>query len=446
MNGASFVLANAILLLVGLTAWTLTSKAERRTALAFVLVGLVAAAVKIAIWQQTPQWRDINPDSITYELNGRAFAAHWQGRAVAAEEYNLRGLIWHGGGLHGLVWAPNDRRSYASIIGSHEWLYAAYVGLWFWLADASQPLVIWTNALWAAFFPAAAFGIALALAAPRRVALVAGILAVFDPSAGVNASWLLKDTLAGFLAMAALWALAGYLHDGGWGRLVVATPALGFLGGARYVAFLGLVMAVSIISVGGFVRRAHRQAFALLLVVAGACVSFGGLYAAPQSIAPPQSILAAKGAGDTLRAWRGDDAADDSVLRWKSALAENLPLAAVKSVAHTLFAPYPWVAIHPGLTWRAFSELYYPGVLLWMLCLPGIFWATAERLRRGGPAAWLVLLFLASQLAAYTIWYGEWSTRQRVFALPAFFALAAIGWQGLFAWWEARGGVLRQAA
>ncbi len=134
---------------------------------------------------------------------------------------------------------------------------------------------------------------------------------------------------------------------------------------------------------------------------------------------------------DILRAEKGDVTADDMTLKWKDSLRDNSLYAAIRSVAHTLFAPYPWVAIHPGLTGRSASELYYPGVLLWMFCLPGITAAIALGVRSRDPEFWLVVLFLLSQLAAYTIWQGEWSTRQRVFVLPAFFALAAIGWNRL---------------
>ncbi len=445
MNAAGLTLVSGIFVLVSTMTWALAPKTDKRVALGFVLAGLVASALKIAVFQQAPQWQDINPDSITYERNARAFVAHWRGKALPAEQYNLRGLKnFHAAGLHGPEWEPNDHFTYARIIGSHEWLYAAYVGLWYWLSGSSQALVISSNALWAALFPAAAFGIALALGAPKKWALAAGALALLDPSAGVNASWLLKDTLAGFLAMAVLWALTAYLREGGMARLLVAALALGLLGGVRYVAFLGLMIAVMLIAAWILVRRGYARGAALICTLAVSAAGFGVIYSAPQSVSPAQRVspaqivLPVKDSFATLLAKKGDMAADDTVLRWKNSLAENLPLAIVKSAAHTLFAPYPWVAIHPGLTWRSFSELYYPGVLLWILCLPGIFLAIAIGLRREDPAYWLVLLFLASQLAAYTIWQGEWSTRQRVFALPAFFALAAIGWHRMIAWWRSR--------
>ncbi len=102
--------------------------------------------------------------------------------------------------------------------------------------------------------------------------------------------------------------------------------------------------------------------------------------------------------------------------------------AIIRSAARTLFAPYPWAAISPRLNWISFSELYFPGVVLWVFCLPGLFGALIGGLKQHDSGFWLLALFLAALVAAYTVWLGESSTRQRLFALPATFALAAIGW------------------
>jgi hypothetical protein len=102
-----------------------------------------------------------------------------------------------------------------------------------------------------------------------------------------------------------------------------------------------------------------RNVAALVLAWSG----FGFLYYFPQTVYYfPQTVtapLVAIGGGvGTLKATRGNENADDANLRWKESLAQNSALAVVKSVAHMLFAPYPWVAISPGLTWRSFNELY----------------------------------------------------------------------------------------
>jgi len=59
-----------------------------------------------------------------------------------------------------------------------------------------------------------------------------------------------------------------------------------------------------------------------------------------------------------------------------------------------------------------------------------------QEARRRRPGGFFVILFLGALLVVYTIFHGEWSTRQRVFALPIFFSLAAIGWSSLFEWWQ----------
>lgn len=460
------LLMATLLAAVTATAVALAQRQDRLVVLALVGLGVLAAVVKILIVQALPQWHDINPDSITYGLNGQAFAAHWQGKSASLEDYRLRGLHqFHAAGQHPPVWAPQDHLSYASVIGSHEWLYPAYVGLFYWLGEARAGAVIASNALWAAFFPAAAFGIAVALGASRRVALASAGFALIDPNAGVNASWLLKDTLAGFLAMATAWALAAHLAEPqgrSVRRLAIAVAALGVLGGVRFVAFVGFVLSLTLVACALAARRHVRPAVTLAAVAGLAWLGQGILdraphwdrlwevsysiqhYAAGLFTTPARAM---KQGLDILRAEKGEVAADATTLRWKDSLRTNAAFAVLRSVAHTLFAPYPWVAIYPGLTWRSFSELYYPGVLLWLLCLPGVVMAIANRLRTQEPAFWFLLLFLLSQLAAYTLWQGEWSTRQRVFALPIIFALAAIGWSQLAAFLRRRpvgGGSKRQ--
>lgn len=446
MNGLlSIGMAICFFSLVMTAAALLATRDTRRTVLVLVLLGLLAAAVKIFLFQQAPQWHLLNPDSITYDLNAKAFAEHWRGNAVEGQKYHLRGLLAsHAAGIHGSEWLPDDKLTYGGVIESSEWLFTAYIAFWYWLGDATQGLAVWSNALWAAFFPAAAFGIARTLCASQRVALAAAILALLDPSAGVNASWLLKDTFAGFLSVAALWALLAHLRDGGKTRFVLATLALGGLGGARFVGFLALVIAAVLVSVWLLFKntKSRSRGLAIIGIVFFAWLINGVLVQAPLlnltgghaletigALAAP-AITVSQGI-DVLRSNQGDASADESVLSWKDTLAKKPVYAIMRSASRTLFAPYPWVAISPGLNWVSFSELYYPGVVLWILCLPGLFAALVRGLKQSDPGFWLVTLFLAALLAAYTIWLGEWSTRQRVFALPVFFSLAAIGWSGL---------------
>ncbi len=441
-------MAAAALALVLLVAWHLAPNGMGRTVFLLVFLGLLSSCLKIFVFQQAPQWQEVIPDSNYYDLNAHAFASHWSGEAVDAQIYQLRGLLAiRAADIHGVEWRPDDALTYNLVVGSHEWLYAGYVALWYWLGGATSLIVIWTNALWAAFLPAAAFGIAYSLGAHRSIALMAAGFTLFDPSLGVNASWLLKDTLASFLSMAVLWAILGYMKIGGKLRCIMAAVMLGMLGGVRFAAFIGLIISTGLICAWlVFQKKRLKCGLSIIGVLSCAWLMQGLLAQLPhvpqvggldvnivRLLSGPVHIFSS--GVEVLRATTGN-AVDESVLAWKMNLADDPGYAILQSVAHTLFAPYPWIAVSLGLTWMHPNELYYPGVLFWIFALPGIFVAIIRGFHKADPVYWLLLLFLASQLAAYTIWLGEWSTRQRVFALPAFFALAAIGWDRLGLWFS----------
>lgn len=320
----------------------------RLTVAALTVAGLLAAMGKIWLFQQAPQWQDINPDSITYDLNAKAFALHWQGVPVSADAFNLRGLkAFHAAGAHTGVWLPDDWMTYGWIVGSGDWLYTAYVGLWY-LAGATHQMAIWSNALLAAFLPAAAFGIALALGATRKVALAAGVLAVLDPSSGVNASWLLKDTLVGFLSLAALWAILRMWQERRWPvlSLLVFILALALLGVTRYVAFLVLYLAAVAVLVFWFKTL---RPWPVVMALALAWLGQGVLTYMPQTATAPQTVTALQtataplsgiqGGLNVLKAKRGEAGADDTTLRWKEYLSHNPIAALLVSGARTLFSP-----------------------------------------------------------------------------------------------------------
>ena len=424
----------------------LAPKGNRRIVSILVLAGALICLGKIAIVQHTPQWRDIPPDSITYHLGAEALSQHWDGIDVDALDYHLSGLE----ARQESTWKSESTLAYTSVFGSREWLYSGYVGLWYWIAGPSTDWVIISNAAWAAFFPAAAYGIAFLLSGSRKLSWWSAGLALIEPMSGVNASWLLKDTLAGFLTMAVLWAGIDYLRSQRKATVAILLLTLSLLSTVRYVSFLALLAGLGLVGVWLIVRKTYKPAVVLLISTMGAVTLTGYLYQMPVSTArslptarsvptarSAQEILGAVfvspigAAGQTLVARHGD-AYDEAVFSWKEAFKADPVRAVFKSIMHTMFAPYPWKAAYPGLTKRLANELYYPGMLLWIVCLPGIFVAAARAFRDDyDPAWWLILFYLGFMLTAYTVFFGEWSTRQRVFVLPAFLVLASIGWHNI---------------
>lgn len=418
----------------------LAPKGNRCIVSILVLAGVLISLGKIALIQQAPQWRDIPPDSITYHLSAEALSQHWDGLNVDASDYHLSGLE----ARQELTWKSESTLAYTSVFGSREWLYSGYVGLWYWIAGPSTDWVIISNAAWAAFFPAAAYGITFLLSGSRKLSWWSAGLALIEPMSGVNASWLLKDTLAGFLTMAVLWAGIDYLRSQRKATVAILLLTLSLLSTVRYVSFLALLVGLGLVGVWLIVRKTYKPAVVLLISTISAIILTGYLYQmSVPGLIPVSAAMSVQetlgavivhpidAAGQTLIARHGD-AYDETVFSWKKAFKADPVRAVCKSIMHTMFAPYPWEAVYPGLTKRLANELYYPGMLLWIVCLPGIFVAIARAFRDDyDPAWWLILIYLGFMLAAYTVFFGEWSTRQRVFVLPAFLALASIGWHNI---------------
>lgn len=422
----------------------LTPKNERRTALILVLTGLLCSVLKVWLIQKAPQWYDSNPDSATYIKNATAFALHWNGAAVEISSYGLRGLrALNEANLHPPQWNPSASVPYSNVIASHEWLYTAYIAIWFYFTDATESIVISSHSLLAAFLPAAAFGIALTLGANRRVGLIASVLVMADPSIGVNASWLLKDTLVAFFFTGAVWAIAVYSHQRRRVFIIIGAVLLCLLGIVRFAAFLGLIIAIMMVAMWFSKSKAYKTAVDLMAVAAFAWLAQGILASIPfqdtessnyqtlayRAISTPINVIG--GGVGVLKMDEADRDSDGAVNAWKNELSENTTISIAKIIARTFFSPYPWRAIYPGLTWESFLELYHPGTLLVIACLPLFFYGLATTTKNREMAAWIIFIFLMSQFAAYAIWHGGWSPRQRVFVHPIVFVFAALGWSKL---------------
>jgi hypothetical protein len=87
---------------------------------------------------------------------------------------------------------PGEKLTYSWVIGSYKWISNSYISLWYLLSEATQTLLIWINGLWAALFPAAAFGIAQSIIEAQHASLRTTDLRLLDSSASVKTSWLIK--------------------------------------------------------------------------------------------------------------------------------------------------------------------------------------------------------------------------------------------------------------
>jgi len=427
------VLLAIALLWLGFTL-TLTPTGWRKpAALAYVLL-LLFYSLSILGLQQLPQWTDVPPDSNTYDLKGQAIDRHLDGETLPAEEFGLQV------GEGETTWSPETPWSYAYVLGSVDFLYQMYVGYFYHLTTPDSQALILSHATMLAALPIFVFLLSIQLVNDKTLAGLASLLVVLDTNFSVNASWLLKDTWVTLLTTIALLTSASLLTDKDsqqhtW-RVVILTLALTALSCLRsHVAIAFWIVLAFLITLRIF--RGNRRVVALLFTL---FVSYyiSGLMKLPlielnseqtyvnALFSNVSSLIGTIGVIEQSAYSTPNGAIDSAVAKFHSALDKSPLVTASKSIAHTLFAPYPWIALTHGFRGSA-MELYWPGTTLWIFGLPFMFSGLAAYIRRGSMEHMLPVFVSLIIVAAYIVTFGEFSTRQRQFLMPLFWIWAAYG-------------------
>jgi hypothetical protein len=423
--------------------WKLAAKPDRRQVGLWCLLGIGLFALKMLAVQWMPQWADTPIDSLKFQLNAEAMWMNWMGLPVDARAYSLGGYLNYWQASLGDHWRPNAELSYVGVLGTHEWVYTAFLAAWLALGPDWEPWAMLANATMAGAFPAASFILVRQLGGRLAVAHLGALLVALEPSIAVNSAWLIKDTLAGFVALLVAITICRLHERPNWGRLIALALALGLLAGIRFVAFAAYVGALCAVVAWLLRQRSWKQAVAYATAGALSLVVWAFLYFAPvlpsldqwtNAIENPMQAQAR-----TLVAVEGGKGVDESVLAWTTLVQDRPAWAAVRSVLRTLMAPYPWVAFTHGLSGTNHLELYLPGTALWILSLPAILVGMLVAARQEPVKTGTLLSCLLLVAGAYILFFGEWSTRQRVFMIPLFFAFAAMGWDRIRLWLAKRG-------
>lgn len=430
-----------------------------RPALLIYGVGLVCYTGQILLIQMLPQSRDLIPDSVTYRLNAEALVLHWRGEPVPARAFH----VFPYPDVRLTEWLPGAPWGYAFVFGSYHFLYQLYAAVIYVLVGSHPQAVILSHAILLASMAVLAAGVVRLLFDSGRAAAVAALLVLLDTNFAVNAAFMLKDTLAMWLAVLIALLSVRLLRkrDLTLADTVVLTAALTLLSCARFHAVMIAFLALAAGAVGAGLG-ASRVAVRVSAVIAVTLTLSGVAKIHSYELSAAETLKAAaranwnsiKGATDVVgTSWsvaavsvrstapttsapptttqgvavptpapiRGDE----SVIGFSRALLMRPVVTVVKGAAHTLFAPYPWVAFTRGLRGN-FVELHYPGTVLWILGLPllavGLAGLGARR-----PERLYVLVLLASTTLLYMAVYGEFSTRQRQFMAPVCWGLAAYG-------------------
>ncbi len=401
-------------------------------------VALLAYTTETLLVQTLPQWSDSFPDSTLYDSNARALVSHWQGLAVSAADFKLKGLT----ARNIPEWLPTDGYDYTTVLGMSRYLYQIWVAIIYALSDGSRITAVFSNVPLLAGMAAGVYLLADSLFG-RRVAGFATLLVMLDPNFAVWGSVLLRESLMLFLTVLALLASTRMLKREGTvgSNARVLTGALGLLSVLRFNVVAALLLAMGCALLSGVQRPAWRSiviGLAGLIALVAIASQFGpGFRTALDNSLPGQIVMENvqifQGAERVLEAARrtGDahEAGVNSVRQqWHTRLREQpLWLNGVKAITRTLMGPYPWVALTHGLSGNNFYELMYPGMTLWLFFLPALLFAGWRLSWRHQPALLMCLIWLAAEAAIYIIGYGEFGGRERIIAMPLMWILATKG-------------------
>jgi 4-amino-4-deoxy-L-arabinose transferase-like glycosyltransferase len=434
MTLSIFTLAILTALIIYFTQ-SLADKEVKKLILFWLLIGIIISIVKSMLVQMTPQWSDVPVDSLTYQLHAKALFLHWSGYPVDASEYKLAGYLNGWQSKYGPYWLPEPKISYAGVLGTREWFYAAFMAILNIAGDAKYGIL--ANAVMAGALPAASYLITRELGGSKRICHLAALFIAVDPSTAINSAWLIKDTLAALISAITIIAICKICKKPSFKFTLILAISLGLLSGVRYVAFIAFGVVIAGLLIFLLIKKSKWRTICFSAASLTSVFIWGLLYIVPAINLPNQNLILfitspLQAQATTLKAKERETGSDESVIEWRTYLSEHPVKATVRSIARTLFAPYPWTIFQSKLSGNNHIELYLFGTFFWIIvALPGMFIGMSTAIKIGLPAYVLIALLITLTIP-YLIFFGEWSTRQRVFMMPLFFSFAAIGWQQIW--------------
>lgn len=435
-RGVAFVTIEAIMIFFFVRIFAAVR--ERPAVDIIFLLALLAYTLEILFVQSLPAWSDSFPDSQVYDANARALVMHWHGITVNAEEFSLSGLM----GKDIKFWLPSDKYDYASVLGMSRYAYQVIVAVIYLISDGSRVTAIFANAPLLAGAAASVYLLSCCLFDRRVAARYAVLLVILDTNFAVWGSVLLRESFLVFLVVLGLLSLVKLFKGIGspWLQLTLFTGISGLLSLVRFNAIFAMLFAGLIVFGIGIWRSSPRKflGFAgVLLLGFGVIKLFLVIVPAiehslPGKVFSEQMGFFLNSGQPFVSAIHGQVNSGppvDSVRQeWHDALREQpLWLNGIKAVSRSIMGPYPWVAFTHGVNNTNFYELMYPGMTLWILCLPAFFFALWRLPMANNPALQICLIWLGTVSIIYIIGYGQFEPRARLMAMPILWTMAAQG-------------------
>ncbi len=418
------------------------SNSLRREVLVAWAVGLVLLCCENLAFDAAIPRFGLGPDSQNYVLWARALQRALKGLPVDAFQYALYGMQ---SGGHA-TWNPQGDYSFADAIGTRHTLYSALLAGLFQLGMSINGIVLVQIGL---ISGGAAIWYAVAIRITRSRLIAGGmvVLSLLDTHAIAAGMTLWRgSTILFLLPILVLFSLRMLeRRHFGWAMTGMVAAAVLMSVSRFHLLVLFCLILLGMAGLMSWRARSFRTigvfAAVVTLVMIGSSIAYSP-FNAPKGIARTFLLATAPivNAGTTLTARLPADTArslgqNTPVESWKREMEESPQQAWINAVSRSLFNPNPnWLRDSRGGPAAPFisvpeETLIYPGMSVFISMTPFFMLGVVLWRRTARPWPDMVLLLLLFFLIAfsYAVFFGSFSGRQRIQALPIYYLLSMHG-------------------
>lgn len=343
---------------------------------------------------------------------------------------------------------------FRDIVGNKSWLYPFILSFFVEGVSIEQDILSAAvlNIIFLSFSASLTVGLGQILGLEKIVIFIAFLVFTLQTQLVINSLWPLKDALAQLITLWMVGSIVRIVDDPNKKYFLFLAVSFAVLGSIRYVGAAGGALLLCLTAWRYLALKEYTSVAKIGLSGGFAALLFVAIQVFPQvpyasgmfgltashdaePLIPPVAVIheltsPAIGAVQSLSQSASDGSLDEEVESWLSDFRSGTALALLKAVGRTLFSPNPMLLLEEDFSIDESWKLSYFGLPLWIVTIFGFF-ASLRYFKSFDFKLINVLVFSFFIIAAYIVFYGELSGRQRSYPLP-FVAIGSAFFFGRF--------------
>jgi len=447
-----------------------------RESLIWAILALLVFTAGVFFISSTNYGHELS-DPIYYKNVAYFLAAHFQGYDVNFVEHGTKigkpsSLLQYDHSIFGQrVWGAGDEYgSIALLLDTYHYLYSCYLAFFIVVTGEQVELAIFGNAIFFAGIVQTLFILVQQITKNVLHSRIVAVLLILDSGFLAAGAFLLRDLLVIYFLYLSVLLISTSGSAVDWrrpGLIIFSACIVGSLGVLRYpVFFIVAASVVVVIFMGWRIRNVRPLRYLCIVGISVIVVLFSQLgsditnpmkvtnhllYPShiaktafySQNVVQLDAVKKSKTTvSDTGTTDLGvsDDVQEDAeekeiqvTIQFDRGDVKRI----ITSLAHTVFAPYPWSTLQEGFKGN-WPELFIVGGLVWMITMPFVLIYISTIISSRDVTVWLMMLISVGLFLAYSVTEGEYSTRPRLMSMPFLWFVAAGGIVRVMSWFKTR--------